>query len=92
MNPAEILARIVLFAAAGALAGILHFAILRRNVELIAAGGSPLAALLTALARAGITAAIFTSAAVFYGVAVLWMLAGFVAARFIAVRTPGVQA
>lgn len=74
------------FALLGLCAGALHFALLRRNVDLIAAGDSPLAAIAATLERFALTAGIFVFAAMLHGVAIVWMLAGFVLARTAAVR------
>lgn len=75
-----------LFALLGVCAGALHFALLRRNVDLIATGGSPLIAVAATLGRFALTVGIFVFAAMLHGVAVVWVLAGFVAARTAAVR------
>jgi hypothetical protein len=77
---------IVLFVSIGAGAGTLHFFLLRRNVDLLVAGGSPLRAGAAILGRCALTVAIFLWAAMSHGVAVLWMLGGFVLARSAAVR------
>jgi len=77
---------IALFAMLGVCAGALHFALLRRNVDLIVAGGSPLIAVAIVLGRFALTAGIFVFAAILHGLAVVWMLAGFVLARTAAVR------
>jgi hypothetical protein len=77
---------IILFALIGAGAGALHFFLLRRNVDLLVAGGSPLRAAAAILGRFALTVVIFLFAAMSHGVAVLWMLGGFVAARSAAVR------
>jgi hypothetical protein len=77
---------IVLFAIMGVGAGALHFFLLRRNVDLLVAGGSPLGAAAAILGRFVLTVAIFLWAAISHGVAVLWMLGGFVLARSAAVR------
>ncbi len=74
------------FALLGIGAGALHFALLRRNIDLIVAGGPALAAVLTTLGRFALTAAIFALTAIFYGSAVLWLLAGFILARAAALR------
>lgn len=88
----ETSATIALFALVGLCAGVLHFALLRRNVDLIVAGGSPLGAVAAVLARFAATVTIFVLVAIFHGLAVLWMLAGFVAARVAAVRIIGAGA
>jgi hypothetical protein len=77
---------IILFALIGAGAGALHFFLLRRNVDLLVAGGSPLRAGAAILGRFALTVAIFLWAAMSHGAAVLWMLGGFVLARSAAVR------
>jgi hypothetical protein len=79
-------ATIALFFVLGWCAGAVHFALLRRNVDLIVAGGSPLGAVASALGRFLLTVLVFALAAIFYGFAVVWMLAGFVVARAAAVR------
>jgi hypothetical protein len=79
-------ATITVFVLLGMTAGALHFTLLRRNIDLIVAGGSTLAAIATTLGRLALTVAIFALTAIFYGIAVLWLLAGFMAARAAAVR------
>ncbi len=79
-------ATIALFFALGWGAGAMHFALLRRNIDVIVAGRSALAAVAATLGRFALTVAIFALVAIFYGPAVVWMLAGFVGARFAAVR------
>jgi len=73
-------------------AGAAHFALLRRNIDLIVAGSSALGTVAFALGRFVLTVAIFAVAAIFYGPAVVWMLAGFVAARVAAVRVAKAEA
>lgn len=79
-------ATIALFAFLGVCAGALHFNLLRRSVDLAVDGGSGLGAVAVTLIRFALTSIFFALAAIFHGVAVLWMLAGFVAARYGAVR------
>jgi hypothetical protein len=78
--------KVAIFLLVGLAAGSIHFALLRHNVNLIIAGRSALVAVLVTVGRLALTVAVFALAAIFFGVAVLWMLAGFVAARFAAVR------
>jgi hypothetical protein len=78
--------KVAIFLLAGLVAGYLHFALLRRNVDLIIAGRSALVAVLVTVGRLALTAALFALTTIFFGVAVLWMLPGFVVARFAAVR------
>jgi hypothetical protein len=82
----ETAATIILFALTGMCAGTLHFALLRRNVDLIITGGSPLITVAAVLGRFTVTAGIFVLAAIFYGLAIVWMLTGFIVARTAAVR------
>jgi hypothetical protein len=84
-------ARIVIFMLAGLAAGSVHFALLRRNVDVIIGGNSALVAVLITIGRLALTVAAFALAAIFFGIAVLWMLAGFVAARLAAVRIVGAE-
>jgi hypothetical protein len=77
---------IVVFALLGFGAGAIHFAMLRRNVSLLAAGGSVPGAVATALGRFALTVLIFVVVAMSHGLAVLWTLGGFVLARIAAVR------
>jgi hypothetical protein len=79
-------ATIAVFALLGMVAGGVHFALLRRNIDLIVTGGPVLTVILTALGRFALTAAIFALTAIFYGSAVLWLLAGFMSARAAALR------
>lgn len=79
-------AKIALFALLGAGAGTIHFVLLRRTIDLIVAGSSVLGVALVMLGRFALTTVIFVAAGVFYGFAVFWMLAGFVAARTAALR------
>ncbi len=80
-------AMIALFVVVGWCAGTAHFALLRRNVDLIVAGNSAPAAAAIALGRFALTITAFAVVAIFYGPAVVWTLAGFVGARVLAVRT-----
>ncbi len=75
-------ATIALFFVLGWGAGAMHFTLLRRNIEALVAGSSALAAVAAMLGRLALTAAIFTPVALLYGSAAVWMLAGFVGARF----------
>jgi hypothetical protein len=79
-------ATIALFFVLGWAAGAAHFALLRRNVNLLVAGSSALGAVALTLGRFALTAAIFTLVAIFYGPAALWTLAGFVGARVAMVK------
>jgi N-ATPase, AtpR subunit len=83
---------IVLFALLGFGAGAIHFALLRRNVSVLAAGGSVPGAVVTALGRFALTVLILVVVAISHGLAVLWTLAGFVLARSVAVRIIGAGA
>jgi len=83
---------IVLFALLGFGAGAIHFAMLHRNVSLLVAGGSVPGALATALGRFALTVLIFVVVAMSHGLAVLWMLGGFMLARIAAVRIIGAGA
>ncbi len=78
--------KIAIFLLGGLLAGCVHFALLRRNIDLIIAGKSALVAVLVTVGRLALTIAVFAVATVLFGVGVLWMLAGFLAARFAAVQ------
>jgi len=82
----EAIGVMVLFVLLGALAGMLHFALLRRNVGSLVSGGSPVAAVAATLLRFALTVAIFVWAAMAHGLVVLWVLGGFVLARLAAVR------
>jgi N-ATPase, AtpR subunit len=76
----------VTFVILGAITGALHFALLRRNVGSLVAGGSPLRAVGAILLRFVLTVGIFLWAAVAHGLVVLWVLGGFVLTRSAAVR------
>lgn len=77
---------IVVFALLGFGAGVVHFAMLRRNVSLLVAGESVPRAVATALGRFVLTVLLFVVVAMSHGLAVLWTLAGFMLARTAAVR------
>ena len=79
-------ATIAPFVLLGWCAGAAHFALLRRNVTLIIAGNSALAAAAAALGRWALTVATFALIAIFYGPAVVWTLIGLVGARIALVR------
>ncbi len=79
-------AKIALFALLGAGAGAIHFALLRRSIGLLVAGSSAMAVVLVMFARFALTTMLFVVAGVFYGFAVFWVLAGFVAARTAALK------
>ncbi len=81
-----------MFLLAGLVAGCIHFALLRCNIDLIIGGSSALVAALVMIGRLALTVAVFALAAIFFGIAVLWMLAGFVAARLAAVGIVRVEA
>lgn len=82
----EAVSVMALFVLLGAIAGALHFALLRRNVESLVSGSSPVAAIAATLLRFVLTVAIFVWAAMAHGLVVLWVLGGFVLARLTAVR------
>ena len=69
------------FLALGAAAGACHFVLLRRNVDILAAGGSPLAALGLLAARVALSLAALWLAARAGWPALLACAAGLLAAR-----------
>ena len=76
------------FGSAGLVLGLAHFAALRANVRLYAAGGSLWQPVALNLARLTATAGAFLAAAVFGGaLPTLAGLGGFLLARAVAVRT-----
>lgn len=77
---------IVLFGLLGFGVGAVHFAILRRNVTMLAGGGSIAGTVASTLGRFALTVLIFVVVAMSHGVAVLWTLGGFMLARSTAVR------
>ena len=77
---------VVIFVMLGVIAGAIHFALLRRNLGILVAGGPPARAVGAVLLRFALTVGIFLWAAVAHGLAVLWVLGGFVLARLAAVR------
>jgi len=77
---------ILLFAVLGFGAGAIHFAMLRRNVSLLVAGGSIAGTVAATLGRLAITVLIFVVIAMSHGLAVLWTLGGFMLARATVVR------
>lgn len=84
---AAVFISIALWAAAGFGFGLAHFAALRANVARYAAGDRARAAILIHVGRLALAAAAFWLAALYGGaLALLAGLAGFLVARFVAVR------
>ncbi|MGN6377131.1 MAG: N-ATPase subunit AtpR [Sphingomonas sp.] len=79
----------LLFALLGAGAGAGHFAALRRGVDLLVAGGSPLASVGLLLGRIAATGGVLLLAALHGWPALLAALGGFLVARQAVVRRLG---
>ncbi len=88
----EAIGVMMLFVLLGVITGMLHFALLRRNVGSLVSGGSPVAAVAATFLRFALTVAIFAWAAMAHGLVVLWVLGGFVLARLAAVRIVDAEA
>jgi hypothetical protein len=85
MTPAWVL----IWGAAGALAGALHFLLLRRNVELWLGRGSIPAAVALHLARQALTLLVLVFAALHGWPALLGAAAGILCGRVVALRAAG---